>query len=112
MQGLSDGYFIAPYTIGNYLASHKLEKVTTEHPEFKKVRAEVECTIKKFLSINGTRTTASYHKELAKIVWDECGMSRSAAGLEMAIGKIRALREDFWRNVKAGWRGGRFESID
>ena len=100
MQGLSDGYFIAPYTIGNYLASTKLEKVTTSHPEFKKVEGEVNGTIQKFLSNKGTRTTASFHKELGKIVWDECGMSRNAEGLQKAIARIRALREDFWKNVK------------
>ena len=100
MQGLSDGYFIAPYTIGNYLASNKLEKVTTDHPEFAKVNAEVSGTIKKMLAIGGKRTTASFHKELGKIVWDECGMSRSAAGLQSAIDRIRALRAEFWANVK------------
>ncbi|MDQ6677445.1 MAG: fumarate reductase/succinate dehydrogenase flavoprotein subunit, partial [Acidobacteriota bacterium] len=100
MQGLSDGYFIAPYTIGNYLASNKLEKLDTTHPEFRRVEAEVEATIQKLLSINGTRTTASFHKELGKIVWDECGMSRNAFGLQAAIERIRALREEFWRNVK------------
>jgi len=97
---LSDGYFIAPYTIGNYLAGNKLEKVTTDHPEFVKVEAEVAATIQKMLAINGTRTTASFHKELGKIVWDECGMSRTADGLRSAIARIRALREEFWRNVK------------
>ncbi len=100
MQGLSDGYFIAPYTIGNYLASNKLPKVDVSHAAFRAVEAEVNATTQKLLSINGNRTTASFHKELGKIVWDECGMSRTAEGLRSAISRIRALREDFWKNVK------------
>ncbi len=100
MQGLSDGYFIAPYTIGNYLASNKLEKVDTTHAQFKSVESEVTACIKKMLAINGNRTTASFHKELGQIVWDYCGMSRNAQGLQTAIQKIRALREEFWKNVK------------
>jgi len=99
MQGLSDGYFIAPYTVGNYLASNKLEKVDTSHPAFKAVEAEVAGTIQKLLSIKGKRTVASFHKELGRIIWDYCGMSRTASGLESAIQKVRALREEFWSNV-------------
>ena len=100
MQGLSDGYFIAPYTIGNYLASNKLEKVASDHPEFKRVECEVSCTIKKLLAINGHRTVNSFHKELGKIVWEKCGMSRNANGLQEGIAKIQELREEFWRDVK------------
>jgi succinate dehydrogenase / fumarate reductase, flavoprotein subunit len=102
MQGLSDGYFIAPYTVGNYLASNKLDKVDTNHPEFKAVEAQVAGTIKKLLSINGKRTVTSFHKELGKIIWDYCGMSRTASGLETAIQKVRGLREEFWNNVLVG----------
>jgi succinate dehydrogenase / fumarate reductase, flavoprotein subunit len=102
MQGLSDGYFIAPYTVGNYLASNKLEKVDTGHPEFKAVEAQVTVMIGKLLSIKGKRTVSSFHKELGKLMWDDCGMSRNAAGLETAIGKIRELREEFWSNVLVG----------
>jgi succinate dehydrogenase flavoprotein subunit len=102
MQGLSDGYFIAPYTVGNYLASNKLEKVDTTHPEFKAVEAQVSGTIQKLLSIKGKRTVTSFHKELGKIIWDYCGMSRTASGLETAIQKVRALREEFWSNVLVG----------
>jgi succinate dehydrogenase / fumarate reductase, flavoprotein subunit len=102
MQGLSDGYFIAPYTVGNYLASNKLDKVDTNHPEFKAVEAQVAGTIQKLLSINGKRTVTSFHKELGKIIWDYCGMSRTASGLETAIQKVRALREEFWSNVLVG----------
>ncbi len=102
MQGLSDGYFIAPYTVGNYLASTKHEKVDTSHPAFKAAEGQVAANIKKLLSINGKRTVNSFHKELGKIIWDYCGMSRTASGLETAIGKVRALREEFWQNVLVG----------
>jgi succinate dehydrogenase / fumarate reductase flavoprotein subunit len=102
MQGLSDGYFIAPYTIGNYLASNKLEKLDISHPAFREVEAGVTAMTRKLLSINGARTTTSFHKELGKIVWDECGMSRNARGLQAGISRIRALREEFWKNVKVG----------
>jgi succinate dehydrogenase / fumarate reductase flavoprotein subunit len=107
MQGLSDGYFIAPYTVGNYLASNKLDKVDTTHPEFKAVEAQVSGTIQKLLSIKGKRTVTSFHKELGKIIWDYCGMSRTAPGLETAIQKVRALKEEFWSNVLVG--GGNSE---
>jgi succinate dehydrogenase / fumarate reductase flavoprotein subunit len=76
MQGLADGYFVIPYTIGDYLASTKLEKVTAEHPEFVAAREAVETRTKKLLSINGTRTADSFHRELGKIMWDKCGMAR------------------------------------
>jgi succinate dehydrogenase / fumarate reductase flavoprotein subunit len=99
MQGLSDGYFIAPYTVGNYLATAKLDKITTAHPAFKEAESYVSCTIKKLLNIKGKRTVASFHKELGKIIWDYCGMSRTGPGLESAIQKVRALKEEFWSNV-------------
>jgi succinate dehydrogenase / fumarate reductase flavoprotein subunit len=100
MQGLADGYFVIPYTIGDYLASSKLEKVTTEHPEFVAARAEVEARTKRFLSINGTRTVDSFHRELGKIMWEKCGMARDAKGLKEALAAIPKLREEFWRDVK------------
>ncbi len=99
MQGLSDGYFIIPYTVGNYIATHKFAKVDESSSEVKSAVAGVEQTIDKLLSIKGKRTVDSFHRELGKIVWDECGMSRTAQGLEKAIGQIRALREEFWQNV-------------
>src|SRR5258708_23875954 len=100
MQGLSDGYFVVPYTMGNYLASTKLEKVDGTHPEFLAARDEVQERTKRFLNTKGSRTVDSFHRELGKLVWDECGMSRNAAGLERAIAKIRELREQYWRDVK------------
>jgi succinate dehydrogenase / fumarate reductase flavoprotein subunit len=99
MQGLADGYFVIPYTIGNYLASEKLEKVTTDHPEVRSVEAGVAEMTKRLLAIRGKRTTSSLHRALGKIMWDNCGMARNAAGLREAIGEIRALREEFWQNV-------------
>jgi succinate dehydrogenase / fumarate reductase flavoprotein subunit len=99
MQGLADGYFVIPYTIGNYLASAKLESVDASHAEFKKAAAEVEGRVKKLLGIRGQRTVDSIHRELGKIMWEDCGMARNKKGLESALQKIPALREEFWRNV-------------
>ncbi|MDI3254024.1 MAG: fumarate reductase/succinate dehydrogenase flavoprotein subunit [Bacillota bacterium] len=105
MQGLSDGYFIIPYTLGNYLASTKLEKVSETHPEARNAEACVKMTIEKLLSIKGRRTVDSFHRELGKIMWDYCGMSRTAEGLEHAIQKIRELREEYWQNVNVPGSG-------
>lgn len=99
MQGLSDGYFIAPYTVGDYLANSKLAKVNDSHPEVRNAVACVQQTIQKLLSIKGKRTVDSFHRQLGKIVWDYCGMSRTAPGLETAIEQIRELRDEFWENV-------------
>ncbi len=99
MQGLSDGYFIIPFTLGNYIASNKLEKVDESHPEVRNVEACVQQTIDKLLHIKGKRTVDSFHRQLGKIVWDYCGMSRNAQGLESAAEQIRELREEYWTNV-------------
>ena len=100
MQGLSDGYFVIPYTLGNYIASNKFEKVDTSHPAFRQVEGEVNDRIKKLFSINGPRTVASFHRELGVIMWDLCGMARNAAGLEEAINRIICLRDEFWHGLK------------
>jgi len=100
MQGLADGYFVAPATIGHYLGSTKLAKVDTTHPEFKKVEQEVRDRTRKFLSINGTRSVDSFHRELGKIMWDKCGMARTKEGLQEALKLIPALRAEFWKNVR------------
>ena len=105
MQGLSDGYFVIPYTLGNYLASNKLSKVDTGAPEFQAVAAEVEQGVQKLLSIKGKRTVASFHRELGKIIWDYCGMARNAEGLKHAIGRVRELRHEFWTNVNVPGSG-------
>jgi succinate dehydrogenase / fumarate reductase flavoprotein subunit len=99
MQGLADGYFIIPNTIGDYLASQKLVKVDTNHDAFREAIDRVAERTKKFLSINGKRTVASFHRELGKIMWDYCGMSRNDAGLKLALKKIPELRDEFWRDV-------------
>ena len=105
MQGLSDGYFIVPYTVGNYLATNKFPAVVDTAPEVKQAVACVKQTIELLLSIKGKRTVDSFHRELGKIVWDFCGMSRTAEGLQFAIGQIRALQEEYWRNVNVPGSG-------
>jgi succinate dehydrogenase / fumarate reductase, flavoprotein subunit len=99
MQGLSDGYFIIPYTIGNYLASTKLDKVDEGNAEVRGALENVTSITKRLLGIKGNRTIDSFHRELGKVMWDDCGMGRNARGLEHAIGKIRELREEYWQHV-------------
>ncbi len=100
MQGLADGYFVLPNTINDYIASTKLEKVDTGHPAVREAESQVNCVTKRLLEIKGTRSVDSYHRELGKLMWDYCGMSRTAEGLKTALSKIPALREQFWRDVK------------
>jgi succinate dehydrogenase / fumarate reductase flavoprotein subunit len=100
MQGLADGYFVIPYTIGNYLASTKLEKVGADHPEVKRTEAEVALRNTTLLGIDGKRTTASFHRELGRIMWERCGMARNEKGLSAALAEIPKLRQEFWENVK------------
>ena len=100
MQGLSDGYFILPYTVGDYIAKSKLERVDIGHPQFSRAEAGVADMTKRLLSINGRHTVDDLHRRLGKVVWDYCGMSRTAPGLESAIGQIRELREQYWTDVK------------
>jgi succinate dehydrogenase / fumarate reductase flavoprotein subunit len=100
MQGLADGYFVIPYTIGNYLAGTKLPKVDANHDAFKAARAEVEARLDKMLAIKGTRSPDSIHRELGHIMWEYVGMSRNEAGLKKAIALIQKLREEFWQNVR------------
>ncbi|HEY3112268.1 MAG TPA: fumarate reductase/succinate dehydrogenase flavoprotein subunit [Gemmatimonadaceae bacterium] len=99
MQGLADGYFIIPNTIGDYLGSHKLQKVDASHDAFRSAEKEVAERTKRFLSIRGRRTVASFHRELGKIMWDYCGMTRNEAGLKLALDKVSALRAAFWHGV-------------
>ncbi len=100
MQGLADGYFVLPNTIRDYLSKGPFEPVAADAPEVEEARASVRERIEQFLSVGGTRTVDSYHKELGHIMWEYCGMERSAEGLQTAIEKIRALRKDFWANVR------------
>ncbi len=100
MQGLADGYFVLPYTIGDYLASTKFEKVDVSHPAVREAETQVTCLTKRLLETKGTRSVDSYHRELGKLMWDYCGMARNAEGLRHALATIPALREQFWRDVR------------
>lgn len=103
MQGLADGYFVLPYTVGNYLGEQGVAaagQVTTDHAAFAEVEAEVKGRIDQFMSIGGTESPRSFHKRLGHIVWEKCGMARSKEGLEEAIKEIQELRKEFWSNLK------------
>ncbi|HQN39249.1 MAG TPA: fumarate reductase/succinate dehydrogenase flavoprotein subunit [Thermoanaerobaculia bacterium] len=100
MQGLADGYFVIPYTLGNYLAPRMGRPRTTDLPEFRAAEAEVKERIDKLLAVGGTRTVDSFHRELGSLLWENCGMGRTAAGLEHAIEAIPELRERFWKEVR------------
>jgi succinate dehydrogenase / fumarate reductase flavoprotein subunit len=99
MQGLADGYFVIPYTLGHYFATAKQPKVTTEHPEFRKAEEEVRARTAALLALKGRRTVASIHRELGAVMWEFCGMARNEAGLKKALGIIPQLREEFWSNA-------------
>ena len=105
MQGLADGYFIIPITIGDYLASAKPEPITADHPEVRATEQAVLQRTKRLVSIGGTRSATSFHRELGKIVWEYCGMARSAEGLETALQLIPQLREEFWKNLRVPGTG-------
>jgi succinate dehydrogenase / fumarate reductase flavoprotein subunit len=100
MQGLADGYFVIPYTIGGYLADFKKDKLDTNHDSFKAVEKDVKDKIRKLLSINGKKTVDELHRELGTVMWDNVGMSRNEKGLKTAIGRIKELKDEFWKNVK------------
>jgi succinate dehydrogenase / fumarate reductase, flavoprotein subunit len=112
MQGLADGYFVIPYTIGAYLSTEvtrmsaekskadSIEKLNVNHPEFEKAEKEVQERVNALLNIKGNKSPESFHKRLGKIMWDKCGMARNAEGLKHAISEIRALKAEFWKDVK------------
>jgi succinate dehydrogenase / fumarate reductase flavoprotein subunit len=106
MQGLADGYFILPYTIGDYLASTKFEKLDLNDVSVREAEAAVANQTKRLLQAKGKRTVSSFHRELGKLLWDECGMARTAGGLQRALAKIPALRDEFWKNVTVPGEGG------
>ena len=106
MQGLADGYFVLPYTIGHYLASDKPELAPADDPEFAGVEEAVTRRLNRLLSIKGRRTPQSFHKELGKLVWDKCGMARNRQGLCEAMQRIPALRDEFWADVKVPGENG------
>jgi succinate dehydrogenase / fumarate reductase flavoprotein subunit len=105
MQGLADGYFILPYTIGDYLVSAKLAKADTTHESFRAVEDEITQRVGRLLSIEGERSVDSFHRELGKIMWDYCGMARNDAGLRNALKRIPELRAEFWENVRVPGEG-------
>jgi succinate dehydrogenase / fumarate reductase flavoprotein subunit len=101
MQGLADGYFVVPYTMGNYLADEiRTKPIPTDHPAFVEAENAVRQRIEKLMSIKGSQTVESFHKRLGKIMWDKCGMARNAKGLQEAITEIQQLKEEFWKNVR------------
>ena len=99
MQGLADGYFILPYTIGEYFATMREPKPAVSHAEFRKTEEDVTARTRRMLEINGKRTPTDFHRELGKLLWDKCGMARNEAGLKEALNRIPELREEFWQNV-------------
>jgi len=99
MQGLADGYFVIPYTLGDYLATIGPKAVDTSHPAFAQTKKDVEAYIAKLLSLKGNKTVVEYHRELGHIIWEYCGMARSEEGLIKARGLIQALKDDFWKNA-------------
>lgn len=105
MQGLADGYFVLPYTMGDYLASNQFKPVKSDHQEFKSAVAGIDQQVKKLLSLNGTKTVDEYHQALGKIMWDYVGMGRNRKGLKKALELIPKLREEFWRGVKVPGSG-------
>jgi succinate dehydrogenase / fumarate reductase flavoprotein subunit len=100
MQGLADGYFVLPNTIADYLSAGPFEPVDDGHPAALRARGDVEDRLARLLAVDGDRTVDSFHRELGRVMWDQCGMERSDAGLRKALGEVRALREQFWRRVK------------
>jgi len=106
MQGLADGYFILPYTIGNYFVTAKQPKPSASHAEFKKSEEAVRAYIKRLLGIRGKRTPTSLHRELGKLLWEKCGMTRNESGLREALRRIPQLREEFWKNLNVTGENG------
>lgn len=100
MQGLADGYFVVPYTVSDYIANNKMSAVTAEHEAFRSANQGVRSEIEKLLAVKGTRTVDSFHKELGRLMWEYCGMSRNEAGLKKALEEIPKLREAFWSDVR------------
>src|SRR5690606_14806473 len=101
MQGLADGYYVIPMTIGNYLADEiRTGVISTDHPEFEKAEKEVADKINTLMNIQGKQSVESFHKKLGKIMWEKCGMARNEQGLQEAITEIRALRDEFWKDLR------------
>jgi len=99
MQGLADGYFVIPYSLGNYIAGSRIEAASVEHDAFDAAENEARAKIDRLLSVKGNRTVTDFHRDVGRIMWDRVGMSRTADGLKAAIDEIAALREEFWKDV-------------
>jgi succinate dehydrogenase / fumarate reductase flavoprotein subunit len=99
MQGLADGYFIVPLTVGDYFGSNKLEPVSADHPAVRATERDVQDRTRRLLSVKGQRSVSSFHRELGRVMWEYCGMARDAAGLKKALTIIPELREEFWQNL-------------
>ena len=108
MQGLADGYFILPYTIGDYLAQAKLGKIGIDHAAFRQVEREVSERVDRLLTARGRRTPDAFHRDLGRLMWDKCGMSRNAQGLKQALAQVAELRDEFAREVYVGGKGEDF----
>jgi succinate dehydrogenase / fumarate reductase flavoprotein subunit len=111
MQGLADGYFVIPYTIGGYLADTRLAKIDTDHAACQDAERAATARIEKMLSVKGKRTVDSFHKELGLMVWEKCGMSRDETGLKELLEQIPSLREEFWRDVTVTGSAGSFNQV-
>jgi succinate dehydrogenase / fumarate reductase flavoprotein subunit len=105
MQGLADGYFVLPYTIADYLARNDASPVSADHPAFRQTEQEVSERGQRLLGVNGTRSVDSFHRDLGKLMWNQCGMSRNASGLQDALDKIPEMREQFWSDVRVTGSG-------
>lgn len=108
MQGLADGYFVLPYTIADYLARTDGTPVGTDHPAFKQTEQEVRERVQRLLNVNGTRSVDSFHRELGKLLWNQCGMARNASGLQDALAKFPEMREQFWNDLQVSGAGEEF----
>jgi len=108
MQGLADGYFVLPYTIGGYLSGVTPAEIGPDNPAFDEIAGQAKTRINRLLTVNGRRTVDDFHRHLGLIMWDHCGMARNDAGLEKAIGLIRELRGEFWENVTVPGSPGDF----
>ncbi|MHC4993932.1 MAG: fumarate reductase/succinate dehydrogenase flavoprotein subunit [Planctomycetota bacterium] len=113
MQGLADGYFVIPYTIGDYLANHDTPEIAPDHPAVAEAEASVKDRLDKLLAVNGARTVDDFHKELGLLMWDHCGMARNEKGLKHALDRVPQIREEFWQNVRVpGGSNGTNQSLE
>jgi succinate dehydrogenase / fumarate reductase flavoprotein subunit len=108
MQGLADGYFVIPYTLGHYFASTSLGKVDTDHPAFEETEKQASDRIDKLLGVKGKKTVDEFHRDLGLLVWDKCGMARNEKGLKEALDRIPEIREEYWKNVNVTGSPGTF----